>query len=586
MKPHHKPHHIIAVIILSVVAGGYGFMAMYDTRLDDSQVRLSTAAMKAHDPSLYQHDGVFDDDGLWRGHSPVLLEAMKVVLSPAGYEDLTLPFRVMAPVLTLVFLLGMYALIYRQCLNWSVSVFVAILSATVTSSPGRVSWGIGPVAMVTPTGICLSVLPMLMIVFLRGWDYYKHPGRDGRVRFCLLLVVFAYVGLLGNIELGVSMNIALVLVCVYLVGRKFAWRAWPVACLCLMVTAAGALPQFRHLMSLRHLMLAGQSPAPAPVVFEALGQGGRWALFPVLVGDMVDWTISCSPLIVLSIAVLFRLDRFKARNLGFWLVMFIASLVIAVLGQGITQLSAVLTRRGPIIIDFARAVPLAMLPLYAFSAQTLANLFRLSRRGHTLRWGCVALTAIWVLPSDNLRVVRHWGYEVGTVFMEEQDKPIRLRKRLRKVKRRAELQNIARWARADTDVNDIFITDNTEFRMLSRRSIIACDDVRWVFYLSPHELQGWIDRAGQLRKMLSSSGGKADAEAIYHFATDPRNLTKWSTAKNLYAIIDSDVDPESDRFETIHDSGWGEHWRLVRIIRPEAPVVPTAPTGPVPTTIR
>ncbi|MCP4375208.1 MAG: hypothetical protein GY794_03380, partial [bacterium] len=276
MKPHHKSHHIIAVIILSIVAGGCGYLAMYDTRLDDSQVRLSTAAMKAHDPSLYQHDRVFDDDGLWRGHSPVLLEAMKVVLSPAGYEDMTLPFRVISPVLTLVFLLGMYALIYRQCLNWSVSVFVVILSATVTNTPGHVSWGIGPVAMATPTGICLSVLPLLMIVFLRTWNYYKYPGRDGWVKFCLLLAVFAYVGLLGNIELGVSMNIAMVLVCVYLVGRKFTWRAWPVACLCLMVAAACAFPQFRYLMSLRDSMLVGQSPAPAPVVFDALGQGGRW----------------------------------------------------------------------------------------------------------------------------------------------------------------------------------------------------------------------------------------------------------------------------------------------------------------------
>jgi len=577
MKPLHKPRHLAAIIILTVAAGSYGYLAIYDTRFDASQVRLATVAMKAYDPSLYSHDPVFGDSGLWRGHSPLFLGVMKMVLSPSGHDDLTLPFRVMSPVLTLVFLLGMYALIYRQCLNWSVSVFIAILSTTVTTAPGRASWGIGPVAMVTPTGVCLAVLPLLVIAFLHNWDYYKRPARESARGLWRLLAVFACVGMLGNIELGTSMNIALVLASAYLAGRRFALRAWPVAGAGLLLAAAAAMPQFAYVLSLRYVMLTNGAPPPAPVAFEALRQGGLRVLFPVLVGDMVDWTLSCSLLIVISIAVLFRLDRLKARNLGFWLVMFIASLAVTIVGQGLMQLSAVLTGRGPIVIDFARAVPLAMLPLYAFTAQTLANLFRLSRRGHTLRWGCIALTAIWMLPSDNLRVVRHWGYEVGTAFMDQQDKPLRLRKRLRRVQRRAELQNIARWARENTDINDIFIADNTEFRMLSRRSMIAGDDVRWVFYLSPGDLPEWIERTGQLRKMLRSSGGKADAEAIYLFATNPLNATTWRSAKNWYAIIDSDADPESDRFETIPGDGWGDHWRLVRIIRPETPAVPTAP---------
>ena len=581
MKPLHKPRHFTAVIILTVVAGGYGYLAMYDTRLDASQVRLATVAMKDHDPSLYSHDPVFGDSGLWRGHSPLFLSAMKMVLVPTGHEDLILPFRIMSPVGTLVFLLGMYALIYRQCLNWSVSVFIAILSTTITPAPGQVSWGMGPVAMVTPTGVCLAVLPLLVIAFLRSWDYHKRPAHEAPRGPWRLLVVFVCVGVLGNIELGMSMNIALVLASVYLAGRRFALRAWPVAGACLLVAAAAAMPQFVYILSLRYGMLAqGPPPPAAPVVFEAFRQGGLKVLFPVLAGDMVDWTLSCSVLVVLSIAVLFRLDRFKARNLGFWLVMFIASLAVTILGQGLMQLSAVLTGRGPMVIDFARAVPLAMLPLYAFSAQTLSNLFRLSRRGHSLRWGCVALVAILMLPSDNLRVVRHWGYEVGTSFMEEQDKPLRIRKRLQRVQRRAELQNIAHWARENTGVDDIFIADDPEFRMLSRRSMIAGDDVRWVFYLSPGDLPEWIERTGELRKMLRSSGGKADAEAIYLFATDPLHATTWRSAKNWYAIIDSDADPESDRFETVAGDGWGDYWRLVRIILPETPA------GPPPRAIR
>jgi len=574
MKPLHKPRHFIAVMILALTAGVYGYLAMYDTRLDAAQVRLATVAMKDHSPGLYPHDPVFCDSGLWRGHAPLFLAAMKVVLEPTGYEDLTIPFRVMSPLLTLVFLLGMYALIYRQCLNWSVSVFVSILSTTVTPGPGNAAWGMGPVATITPTGVCIAFLPLLVIAFLRHWDHHSRPEYLSRRGPGRLLAVFAFVGLLGNIELGMSMNIALVLAVTYLAGRRFSLRAWPVAGACLLVSAAAAAPQFGYIMSLRYAMLTQAAP-PASVALEALNQGGLRALFPILAGDIIDWTLTCSILIAISIAVLFRLDRFEARNLGFWLLMFIASLGVTILAQGLTQLSAVLTGRGPIVIDFARAAALAMLPLYAFSSQTLSNLFRLSRRGHTLRWGCVGLTAIWMLPSDNLRVVRHWGYETGTALMEEQDKPLRLRKRLRRVQSRREMQNIARWARNNTDPDDIFIADNGEFRMLSRRSMIAVDDVRWVFYITPGDLADWSIRTGELRKMLRAAGGKADAEAIYLFASDPMNSTTWRRAKNWYAIIDSDAHPGSDRFETVSNPGWGEHWSLVRIIRKDSPATPT-----------
>jgi hypothetical protein len=586
MKPLHRPRHLIAVSILSLAAGCYGYMAMYDTRLDDSQVRLATAAMKSGDPALFPHDPVFSDDGSWRGHSPLFLSSMKLVLAATGYGDLTLPFRIMSPILTLVFLLGMYALIYRQCLNWSVSVFVSILSTTVTTAPGQAFWGMGPLAMVTPAGVCLALLPLLVLAFLGCWDHYARPEHLNPRGPWRLLIVFACIGLLGNIELGMSMNIALVLASVYLVGRRFSLRAWPVAGACLLAAIATSMPQFGYVMSLRYEMFTLRAP-DAPIIFEALRLGGLKALFPNLAGDIVDWTLSCSVLIAISGAVLFRLDRFEARNLRFWLVMFIAALGVTIIFQGVTQLSAELTGRGPIVIDFARAVPLAMLPLYAFSAQTLSNLFRLSRRGHTLRWGCVALTAIWMLPSENLRVVRHWGYEVGTSFMAEQDKPLRIRKRLRRIQRRTEQQNIALWAEQNTAIDDVFISDSTEFRMLARRSMIAGDDVRWVFYLAPSDLADWIEQVGQLRKMLRSSRDKADTEAIYQFVSNARKSDKWENAKDWYAVINSDAVVQPDRFTIIQGDGWGNHWTLVRIAAPQTPAAKTRPatapaTSPAP----
>jgi len=574
MKRLHGPQHLTAVVILTLVSGVYGWMATYDNRLGDVQVRLATVAVKDHDPSLYPNDPVFGGAGMWRGHSPLFLGALKMVLVPTEYRDLMLPFRIMVPILTLVFLLGMYALLYRQCLSWSVSVFVAVLSTTVTSAPGRSHWGIGPVASVTPTGVCLALLPLVVIGFLSGLDHYSgRRGGKGRGPW-RLLVIFACVGLLGNVELGVSMNVALVLAGAYLVSRRFALRAWPVAAVCLLVAAVAALPQLGYILALRYTMLGLGTPPPASTVFEALRHGGLRALFPALSGDLLNWILSCSVLIVLAGLVLVRFERFRARNLVFWSAMFVGSLVVTVVFQGLMQVSAMLTGAGPLIIDFARATTLAMLPLYVLCAQTLTNLFRLSRGGQMLRWGCLALMVIWMLPSDNFRVVRHGGYKLGTAFMNEQDKPIRIRKRAQRRQRRTEMVRIAEWARENSSPKDIFITDDAAFRMLSRRSIVGGDDVRWMFYLYPGELPLWLDRIGRIRRMLKTPGGKADAEAIYEFATDPRQVTTWKSAEQWYVILPSEALVESDRLEPIRGPGWGEHWSLVRIVRPEGPPAP------------
>ena len=177
MKRLGKPQHVTAAIILMLVAGVYGWLATYDNRLDSDQVRLATVAIKEHDPSLYPNDPVFGDAGMWRGHSPLFLGALETVLAGTGYDDLTLPFRVMAPILTLVFMLGMYALLYRQCRSWSISVFVAVLGTTMTSTPGRSHWGLGPVASATPSGLCLALFPLIVMGFLN-----RSPRRLSRPR--------------------------------------------------------------------------------------------------------------------------------------------------------------------------------------------------------------------------------------------------------------------------------------------------------------------------------------------------------------------------------------------------------------------
>ncbi|GAG14166.1 unnamed protein product, partial [marine sediment metagenome] len=252
----------------------------------------------------------------------------------------------------------------------------------------------------------------------------------------------------------------------------------------------------------------------------------------------------------------------------------LASALLVSLGlQGLFQLVAALLGRPPAAIDFVRAAPLAMLPLYVMAAQTITNLFRLSRRGKMVRWGCVGLLAVWMIPSDNLRVPRHGAYELMTAHVPEANIPARFRKRVRKRAgrraRRAELARIAQWARSNTSADAVFVTGEPEFRMLSRRSIVAGQDVRWTFYLAPRRLAGWMARAERLRLLLEPPTGRADAEALHKFIIDlaGEQGTQWKGVDEWYAILDADAAPEESawlKYVPAAENAWGKYCVVAR----------------------
>jgi len=343
MKALHKPRHAAAVLILAGVAGAYGFLARYDRHLGADQVRLATVAVKDHRPMLYGHDPVFGSGGPWRGHSPLFQAMLKLALVPTDYQDLSLPFRAMVPVLALVHLLGMYALVYRQCRSWAVSVFIAVLSSTVTVTLGGYVWGVGTPATVTPAGLCQSLWPVVVLGFLaavdagawrRGNEFDPDRARVGLGRW-KLPAVFACIGLLGNVNLAAAMNMVLVLVAVYLAGRRFSPRAWPMALGCVLVAAAAAAPQAWYLLVLRYSPGQG-GHASLSTVFKALGEAELPVLFPMVAGALVDWLLVCAVLIIVAGAVLIRLERFHAPNVGLWVGMLAAAVVVSV---GLTGLA-------------------------------------------------------------------------------------------------------------------------------------------------------------------------------------------------------------------------------------------------------
>ena len=563
MRPVPRPRHALAAALLLGVAVLYGYLATLDERLSDTQVDIATAALKDHQPDLFQQDPVFSGR-LWRFHTPVFLGLLKFALVPTLYGDLILPFRLLTAVVALVYLAGAYGLLYHQCHSWSVSVFVAVLSSAVTYTLGRSYWGVGSLGSITPPALCIAMVPILVLTFLHYGDPAAARSRQWR-----LLWVFAFVGLLGNLHLVTAMNLTIVLVIVHLGRYRFAPRAWPVALLgaaCALLTAS---PYALYYFALR------QATSPAGVgiaydqAFEAFRVGDLGVLYPDMFKSVLNWLLIVAVLVIPAGTVLPRVQRLRVPNLAFWVWFALAGLFVAFVLQGLSQLIGFLRGQAPPVIDFVQASSLVMLPLYVLFAQTLTNLFRLIRAHRAwVRWGCAALMAAWMVPSDNLRVARHRLLDAATMYMEEGDKPRRVQRHRERAERRRELAAIAGWARRHTDPSAMFLTDRLEFRMLSHRAILAGEnDARYIYYLAPWRLPDWMDRLKRQKRLLNpKAGDRAGAEALRDFAGELAARQEFRDAKHWYAVIRAGAGSEkTDILEPVSGQGWGRHYRLYRL---------------------
>ncbi len=569
MKPVPKPRHTLAVMIMAMVAIGYGWLAMYDDSMSDEQFRDATVALKEHDPTLYQNDLTFGDSGIWQGHAPLFQAVLKMILVPTRYEDPMRPFRVLAGVLAFVYLCGMYGLVYRQCLSWSVSVFVAVLSSTVTTTLAHWQWGIGPLSMVTPAGICIAIIPLIVIGYLRNTCPTSEETRFGSGAYnWKLLAVFGCIGLLGNIHLATSINLTLIMVFAYLSGRKFSVRAIPMTLGCLAAACITAMPQAWYYLAMRGSLFVPQSQIDSAAIADSLKLADLDLGFSAVLRSLIGWVISCSVFILLAGAALVQMERFKVRNLRFWVSMWAGAFLVSVGIHGLFELVSVVWRREPLAIDFVRAATLMMLPIYILAGQTMANLFRMTRHhAGLLRWACIILAAVWMIPSDNMRVPRHWVYEKVTMFMAENDKPSILRRRHERLAKRAERRAIAAWARNEnnTDKNAVFIGSDIEFRMLSRRSALATDDVQWTYRISPQNLTQWLDLR-QKMSVLNPPAEKTDAASIKRLTTTLSAKPQWQNVKQWYVLLASGLAPPAGAtLEYITSDKWGHHVVLARV---------------------
>jgi hypothetical protein len=549
-------------VIFVAVSAAYGYFATLDEDLSPIQIDIASAAIKRHQGHLFPCDPVFGESQLWRLHTPVFNGLLELTLFTTGYRDPTLPFRAMAGVVALIYLCGMYALLYRQCRSWSVAAFVAVFSSAVTTTLGKARWGAGSLEFVTPMGICIAASPLVVLAFLRYAGSAKVPGRHQ----WRLPLVFVFIGLMGNLQLVAALNLTIVLLIVYLGRMRFRPLSWPIAAACALAAFLAALPYIAYFFTLRARVTQPGATFTEKAVYDALRAAWPAALYPGLARSLLSWLAYAGALCIPAAAVLIRLERFRVRDLPTWVWLIVAGLFVSLGLHGLSLLISAARHTGPPVVAFLQASAYVMLPLYVLLAQAITNLFRLvSAHRWLLRWACAAAMAAWMVPSDNLRVLRHGAYDLATMFMDEANKPLRVQELHAKRRAGAEFRNIADWAKEkQEDVNSVFVTNRNDFRMLARRSIVVhAEDIIYFYYLAPSRLGGWLDRLKRQQKLFK---GPPNMYELVEFRGSLSRQRAFAKAAEWYAILPAEHAPTGgERFEVEPDGRWGKHYVVYHI---------------------
>ena len=553
MRAVARPRHLLAVLILTLAAAAHGYLGFHDRRLSTAQVQAATASLKDHDPTLFPGDAAFGPSGLWRLNSPAFRLLLGAVSAVTGRAEPLQQFRLLVAPVVLLYLCEMYALLYGQCRSWSVSVFVATLSSAVIWVLAGAYWGVGSLQSITPAGLLVALTPLLMMAYLR-WE--TRPR---------VMLAFFFVGLAGNVYPTGAVNLAIVLLLACLGRGWFAWRQWLIAAGCAVCVLAGMLPWIWHCVGLCLTVANGLALADPETIRQALLLGDVEIFWDDLLRSLLNWLLLVLVLLVPAVVVLIRIERFRIRNPGFWIWLMSASLFVSVVLHGLALLVGALSGRPPVTIDLPKASCLAMPALYVLFAQALTGFFRLVR-GHrgVVRWVCAVLFVAWMLVSDNCRVVRHAALGAATSYMPEGEKPHNVQRHIERRRALDELAAIAAWARVNTDAAAVFLSNSIEFRMMSRRSIVAAgEDVRYFYDLAPGRLGVWCRLMIRQAALLRTR--KIDAEALAALLDELAESERFTDARGWYVILPAGATlDKTGVFEQVSTSEWGLSYQLCR----------------------
>ncbi len=546
MRPVPKARHLAAVAIILVIGAFTHLHAVCQSELTDQQVRDLVNMLRSTNGQLYQHDAVFGDSGLWRFRTPVWQWYLHEAYVVGGQKSVLNGLTALAGPLMLIYLLGMYVLLYGQCRSWSIACYVSVLSIAVIPLAGE-GWGLGPLSSISASTVFLAAVPWLAVAFVATVD---SPA---------VLWVFLGIGVLANIHAVTGMNLALVAAGALLAHRRFNLRTCFTVLGASFCTLAGASPFLAYHFT-QKLHFAGDTAATWSAAAMALGPNGLNMLLPSVLGCLLILP-TLGYMLALSVpaagAILLP-GRLAVKNSRLWLGMFIAAAAVGLGLHALSQLLGVLMDRTPPVSEFIHALRFLMLPFYVLLADAIVQIARLGISRRPLRVALAAGLALWLVPSDNLALVRQWAEHSAASIISVGDHSESVRHRLTEPMRGGEVQAIGRYLQKRTPLNTVVVCDDSQLRLWSRRALVVCDsDVKYLYYLAPRRLDDWAKLLAQQQQVLSPKAGDAiDVAALDAFAhRHEASYVVLPASQPVPAIAAKHwVIPE--------DGSWGSYWRL------------------------
>ena len=549
MRPVPKARHGLAVAILVVVSALAHLHAACQQELADEQVGVLVNMLRSTNGQLYQRDAIFGDSGLWRFRTPVWEFYLREAYQAGGSASPAKALAMLSGPLTLIYLLGMYGLLYRQCRSWSIACYVAVLSTAVIPLAGD-GWGLGPLSSLTADTVYLAFVPWL------AW------GLAAAINSANVLWVFLGAGLLANIHAVTAMNFALVAAAALLVHWRFARRGWLLAAGGVFCTVAGASPFLAYHLAQR-MAFTADAPARWSGAAIALGPGGLDVLLPdVLAALLMFPTLGYVLALALPVAGAVLLPgRLAVKDVRLWLGMLVGAVVVGLGLHGLSQLAGMVMDRPPAVVDFIHALRFSLLALYVLLAEAIVQSARLGLPRRALRITLAAVLALWLVPSDNLAAGRQWVDRAATALMREEERSEPMRRRLTEPDRGRELEAIGMYLRHNTPIDTVVIGDQGRLRLWSQRALVVCaDDVKYLYYLAPRRLEAWAAvLADQDEVLAPKSGAPIDRPRLERFAL------RYGAEFVVVPAAQATTAAPPQYWVESPDQSWGGYWKLYRV---------------------
>ncbi len=566
-----KKHHWAVLVILAVVAINT-LVTFRQNHITGSQANLLAEVFKRQEPALYGSDDVFAGNGV-NSASRLNLPAWQSVLASAidigGPDEPINALRLLGAGMLLLYLLSMYVLLYRQTHSTSAATLVAVASMSIFSI-SRPYWGLGPIFSVTPASMYLTVVPLLVLGFVRT---HKKPA---------VLLVFLAAGLCGNIHFISAVNLSVVMLAAMLGLGRLKPGAWVRAAGSFAAAVVGASPAIYHYYVT--FSAAGAFHLPAMTwqgLRSVLDNNGVNVLYPEVLIEALRWLPVACALVGPVVIILCLTGRYRANNLGEWLGMLISAVFVSFGLHGLVQIAVRWfspVSGWPVLIELFEALRLAMLPLYVLLAQATVHLLRMTHRHRAwVRVTAGLLAAVYIGSSYNTLPIRHM---VGDAVAGISERDLFSRRSLRYAKE-AELREVASWVGRNTATDALFISSRAEIRLYGRRSLLACpSDLPYMLHLWPGRAREWNETINAQRRVLTPyQSARADTDKIIEFVDGYRQRRRLSDVP-IYILFPARSAPTpNDRVRQIDSPNdkWGRHWQLFRIL-PSEPTTTTAPT--------